>query len=569
MLVYRSAIIAALGGLLFGFDVAVISGAVEPLREVFSLCNWWLGLTVASALIGTILGAALAQIPANRFGRKPTLMAVAILFLVSAIGCAVPWNLDNAALSNVDWILFMFFRLLGGVAVGVASVVCPLYTAEISPARSRGFLVAFVQFNIVFGILLAFFTNYLIGNFMADSITNLHGADGMEWRWMLGIIAIPSILFFLLVFTISESPRWLIVKGQSEKARAVIQKLGTDEGRSVDEELDAVRTVIEEEAKHGKVALFTRRLWFPITLVICIAAFNQLSGINAVLYYAPSVFSMAGAGPGLSLFLPVIIGLTNLIFTMLAMAVIDSFGRKKLMLIGSIGYITSLAVVAITFMVYASDFRVSTANFDVQAAQQRVEHRQQVYTERPTEFNREGLQDALVDYAMTTYAAIETQARAAGENIAERTDAELSAQREAFAALGIDALREEIVAKAADIDLTPTIPMTGLMIILIGLMAFIASHAFGQGAVIWVFLSEIFPQEVRAQGAALGSFTHWVFAAIVTQLFPVMLGLIGPANIFFMFAGFMVFQLLWVLCLMPETKQVPLEEMKKRLGIKD
>ena len=552
MLVYRSALTAALGGLLFGFDTAVISGTVKSLREVFTLNDWWLGFTVASALIGTILGAATAQIPANYFGRKSALIALAVLYLVSSIGCACPWNWTAGTLETHDWLLFLTSRFLGGVAVGASSVVSPLYTAEISPAKTRGFLVAITQFNLVFGILLAFFTNYLIGNYMAHYVPS---AAGMEWRWMLGIMAVPSALFFIFAFTVPESPRWLIGKGQIEKAKLILPKLGTNEGRSVDEEADVIRLAIEEETRYGKVTFFTRRLWFPITLAICIAAFNQLSGINAVLYYAPSVFSMAGASKELSMFLPVVIGFTNLVFTMVAMAVIDSFGRKKLMIAGSLGYIISLGVVAAAFTMYAFEFNVSTANFAVQEAREKVQQCQEAYDKEQNEFNRDGLKNALLDCRKTIDAACLAQ------------HMEITAEQE-IDPDDIAALNAYIEDKTTSIDLKPTVPTSGILIVLIGLMAFIASHAFGQGACIWVFLSEIFPQEVRAQGTALGCFTHWVFAAVVTQLFPPLLGLLGPSNIFFMFSGFMVVQLIWALTLMPETKQVPLEEMQKRLGIK-
>ncbi|MDR0327791.1 MAG: MFS transporter, partial [Planctomycetaceae bacterium] len=256
MLVYRSALIAALGGLLFGFDTAVISGTVSSLKKEFFLNDWWLGLTVAAALIGTILGAATAQFPSNRFGRKPTLIVMAILYFVSAILCACPWNLGT--LGTHDWMLFLFARFIGGIAVGASSVVSPLYTTEISPAKSRGFLVACTQFNIVFGILLAFFSNYLIARYLANSFP---ATAGMEWRWMLGVQAIPSALFFILLFIVPESPRWLIAKGKTEKALPILRKLGTDEGRTVEEEVNVIRTAIEEEARFGKVKFFTRRLW--------------------------------------------------------------------------------------------------------------------------------------------------------------------------------------------------------------------------------------------------------------------------------------------------------------------
>ena len=556
MLVYRSAIVAALGGFLFGFDTAVISGTVQSLRDVFFLNDAWLGFTVASALIGTILGAATAQIPSNRFGRKPTLIILAILYFVSAVGSACPWNFG--VMTAWDWYGFLFARFIGGIAVGGASVVSPLYTAEISPAKKRGVLVAIVQFNIVFGILAAFFSNYIIA-----------GLDlgDLGWRWMFAAEAFPAALFFILLFAVPESPRWLIGKGQSEKAKSILQILGTDEGHSVDEEAEVIRLAIEEEKKYGKAVFFTSRLWFPITLAVCIAAFNQLSGINAVLYYAPSVFSMAGASKELAMFLPVVIGVTNLVFTMAAMAVIDSFGRKKLMIAGSLGYIISLAVVAGAFVMYATEFKVSTANFAVQEAQENVEQLQDAYDKVQNEFNERELKNALMNCMKTLEAAYDTRHKAiTGHDIHQDIGLITAHDRNED---DIETLKSYIDSMTSrdDFDLTPTVPMAGILIVLMGLMAFIASHAFGQGAVIWVFLSEIFPQEVRAQGTALGCFTHWFFAALVTQMFPVLLGLLGPSNLFFMFSGFMVLQLIWVLTLMPETKQVPLEEMQKKLGI--
>jgi len=556
MLVYRSAIIAALGGFLFGFDTAVISGTVKSLREVFFLNDWWLGFTVASALIGTIIGAATAQIPSNRYGRKPTLIILAVLYLVSAVASACPWNFGT--MTAWDWWGFLFARFIGGIAVGGASVVSPLYTAEISPARRRGVLVAIVQFNIVFGILAAFFSNYIIAG--------LNLGD-LGWRWMFAAEAFPAALFFLLLLTVPESPRWLIGKEQTEKAKSILGKLGTDGDRTVDEEAEVIRIAIEEEKKYGKAVFFTPRLWFPITLAICIAAFNQLSGINAVLYYAPTVFSMAGAGEELAMFLPVVIGLTNLIFTMAAMAVIDSFGRKKLMIAGSIGYILSLGVVAAAFMMYAAEFKVSTANFAVKEAQEKVEQLQRAYDAVPNDFNEGELKNALVDCIEALEAAYDARHKAiTGRDINQDIGLITAHDRSGD---DIETLKSHVegMTSREDFDLTPTVPMAGILIVLVGLMAFIASHAFGQGAVIWVFLSEIFPQEVRAQGTALGCFTHWFFAALVTQLFPPLLGLLGPSNIFFLFSGCMVLQLIWVLTLMPETKQVPLEEMQKRLGI--
>ena len=538
ILVYRSAIIAALGGLLFGFDTAVISGTISSLKAEFSLNDWWLGFTVASALVGTVLGAATAQIPSNRFGRKPALVIIAALYFFSAFGSTCFWNVG--AQTAMDWGLFVFFRFIGGIAVGASSVVSPLYTAEISPAKQRGFLVAFTQFNIVFGILLAFFTNYLIATASGSFLGTYIGA-GMEWRWMFGIEAVPAALFFALLFTVPESPRWQIGKGQIDKAKRTLRKLGTDEERTVEEDVRVIQIAIEEETRNAREAFFTPRLWFPITLAICMAAFNQLSGINAVLYYAPTIFSMAGASTEMAFFFPVVIGLTNLIFTMVAMAIIDSFGRKKLMIVGSIGYITSLVVVGLAFMIYAPQFSVSIANFAAQEAQQKVEQAQRALIAAPEDtkvFWQGELDKAQGDYALVAEAAIVAQNK-----------------------VGIQQAQKVEDLSAA------TVPLAGILTILVGLMVFIASHAVGQGACIWVFIGEIFPNKVRAQGQALGCSVHWILCATISFLFPPLLAILGPTSIFFVFSGFMVLQLIWVIGIMPETKQVPLEEMQKKLKI--
>ncbi len=498
-LVIRSSIVASLGGLLFGFDTAVISGTTEALRSVFNLNDWTLGLTVSSALFGTILGAATIQYPTNRYGRKPTLIMIAALYLISALGSAFPW----------DWGSFLFFRFIGGIGVGGASVVSPLYTAEIAPPKRRGFLVALTQFNIVLGILLAYINNFII------AACNLGDA---EWRWMFGVEAIPAFLFLAALLVNPESPRWLVTKNRIEEARKLFVKLvGSEE--AADEELKVVQQAIDDERSVGKERLFCWRYRKLIMLAICIAAFNQLSGINAILYYAPKVFLLAGASDDMAMFFPTIIGLTNFIVTMLAIVVIDWFGRKTLMLVGSIGYILSLGLVGTLFTIFSDEFNAQIERLDREAAAVEV-----VDEETP---------------AVTAAEAV----------VEEETSAEV-----------VDASGEVNPVVSA-------IPKIGVFGVLVGLMVFIASHGFGQGACIWVFLSEIFPNSVRAQGQALGCFTHWILNACVSGLFPPLLGLIGPSAIFFMFAGFMVLQLLWTIFIMPETKQVPLEEMQKRLGI--
>ncbi len=441
-----SALVAALGGLLFGFDTVVISGTTDALRSVFTLSDLGLGFTVAIALIGTIFGSILAGRPADVWGRKKALIALAILYLVTALGTALAW----------DWVSFLIFRFLGGVAVGGASVVSPLYIAEISPARYRGRLVAIQQFNIVLGILLAFLSNYFIAQ--------MHLGE-TEWRWMLGVLAAPSALFFLLMLPTLESPRWLVGRGRDDEARAVLMRLGVD-GGSVEQEVADIRASIDPEHHKQGESLFRLAYRRPVLLAVAIAAFNQLSGINAVLYYAPQIFKMAGADVDSALLQAVAVGGTNLVFTMLAMLVIDHFGRRRLMVIGSVGYLISLGMTAWAFLTYSERFT-----------------------------------------------------------------------------------------------------MIGNAVVLAGLMLFIASHAFSQGAVIWVFISEIFPNRVRAAGQALGSATHWIMAAVISWTFPIIVGKIGAGSVFVFYAAMMFLQLLWALFVMPETKGVPLEEIQRELGI--
>ncbi len=441
-----SAVVAAFGGLLFGFDTAVISGTTDDLESVFQLDKFTLGFTVASALIGTIVGSVIAGWPADTLGRKRSLLVLAILYFVSSLGSGLAWS----------WTSFLGFRLLGGLAVGGASVVSPLYIAEISPARFRGRLVAIMQFNVVFGIMAAFLSNYLIARMELGPV---------EWRWMLGIQAIPSALFFFLLFPTAESPRWLVAKGRTDEARAVLAKLGVDAAGGIDQEIAEIQESLSHAHQETGDSLFQRKYRKPILLAMAIAMFNQLSGINALMYYAPTIFKMAGAGEDSALLQAVAIGGTNLLFTLLAMTIIDQFGRRKLIVVGSIGYVISLATTAWAFYTYGTQFTSA-----------------------------------------------------------------------------------------------------GSVVVLASLLLFIASHAFGQGAVIWVFISEIFPNRVRARGQALGSTTHWVMAALISWTFPMIAARSG-GHAFAFYAAMMLLQLLWALFVMPETKGVPLEEMEKTLGI--
>ncbi|MGC8640769.1 MAG: sugar porter family MFS transporter, partial [Isosphaeraceae bacterium] len=394
-----STMAASLGGLLFGFDTAVISGTTDALTAVFGLNSFWLGFTVASALVGTIVGSVLVSRPADVWGRRQTLALLAVFYFVSAVGCGLAW----------DWYSLLAFRFLGGVAVGGASVVAPMYIAEISPARLRGRLVAVQQFNIVLGMLLAFLSNYAIAR--VDS-------GPSAWRWMFSVQAIPSAAFFVLMFLTPDTPRWLVARSRLDEARSVLNTLGTDTD-GVEKEIQEILGSLDPSHHTMQEPFLTRKYKVPIMLAVAIAMFNQLSGINAVLYYAKHVFEMAGAGSDAALLQAVAVGGTNMIFTMLAMTVIDHFGRRKLMIAGSIGYIVSLTTTAWAFYTYGTHF--------------------------------------------TT---------------------------------------------------------VGSIIVLCSLLAFIGSHAFSQGAVIWVFISEIFPNRVRARGQALGSLTHWTMATLIALTFP-------------------------------------------------
>ncbi len=304
-----SAVVAALGGFLFGFDTAVISGTTHWLEDFFQLSKATLGFTVASAIIGTVAGSLMAGKPADIFGRRNVLFVLALLYLLSALGSAMASN----------WTMFLIYRFLGGIAVGGSSVVAPMYIAEITPARLRGRMVATVQVNVVSGMLIAYLSNYFIASLELGQV---------EWRWMFGVEAIPAFLFFVLLFFIPLSPRWLITKGKEDQAALVLEKCGTDNG-NVGEEIVEIRRSLDMQTDHSKERFFSRKFRKPIMLAMAIAIFNQLSGINAVLYYAPHIFRMAGAGSNSALLQSVAIGGTFVVFTVLALTIIDRFGRKK------------------------------------------------------------------------------------------------------------------------------------------------------------------------------------------------------------------------------------------------
>jgi sugar porter (SP) family MFS transporter len=427
-------ITAAMAGFLFGFDIVVISGADKKLQALWQSSDAFHGSVVmAMALWGTVFGALFGGIPTNKFGRKKTLIWIGVFYFVSAIG---------SSLVN-DPYLFAFFRFIGGIGVGASTIAAPAYVSEISPANDRGRLVALYQFNIVLGILIAFLSNYLLRDIGENA-----------WRWMIGIEAVPALIYTVLIFTVPNSPRWLISKNRDAKAREVLELINPDE--NPEKLLLEIKTENDSHAEGENI--FMKKYRFPLILAFLIAFFNQFSGINAFLYYAPRIFEEAGLGESTALLSSVGIGVTNLVFTLLGVFLIDRLGRKTLMYIGSIGYIISLSLVSLAFF------------FD-----------------------------------------------------------------------------------------------WGGMAVPIFLFLFIASHAIGQGAVIWIFISEIFPSHLRAKGQSFGSSTHWVLAAIIPSLVPVFFSTIGAGVVFMVFAIMMVFQLLFVIFMMPETKGQSLESLSKKL----
>ena len=429
---YWSAAVS-IGGFLFGFDTAVISGADQPLQQLWKSSDIFHGaLIMSSALWGTVVGALSGNIPTERLGRKKTLIIVGTLYFVSAIGSAL----------SINPYFFFIMRFIGGIGVGISSIVVPAYIAEISPAKYRGRLVALYQFQIVFGILVAFLSNFLLSEFV-----------GLGWRWMLGIEVIPAFIFLLLVTNVPESPRWLLLrKNEIEKCRDI---LSISHPNDVDRILDEIQESREEYTQEN---LFSRPYFFPILLAFLLALFNQMSGINFVIYFAPRVFSLAGLDSSAALLSSAGIGLVNLISTLLGILLIDRVGRKKLMLIGSIGYIISLSAVSWAFF-----------------------------------SNADG------------------------------------------------------------------------MIVVFFIFLFIASHAIGQGAVIWVYIAEIFPNNVRAKGQSMGCGTHWVAAAVITLLMPYFLSRFEAYGIFGFFGAIMILQLLFVIFVMPETKGKSLESVSQEL----
>ena len=434
------AITSALAGFLFGFDTVVISGAEKTIQHIWGLTPAMHGLAMGSALYGTVLGTLFGGWPTDKFGRKPTLIFIGFLYIFAAVGSAFANGVE----------LFIAARFIGGLGIGISTIVAPLYISEIAPAAFRGRLTGMFQFNIVFGIIIAYASNAAIS---AMGIAN-------DWRWMLGIAAIPSLIYAVMCFGLPESPRWLIGKKGDLAAGLNVLKLIEPEMTASDQKAyaDEIQSAAQAETKVAS-HFWSWRLRVPICLAILIAFFNQLSGINAVLYFAPRIFEMTGLGAKAALLQSIGIGVANLLFTFVGLSLIDRLGRRTLLYIGSFGYILSLGMTAWAFF---------THHYGI-------------------------------------------------------------------------------------------VPVC--------IFAFIASHAVGQGAVIWVFISEIFPNRHRAQGQTLGCFTHWIFAALLTTFFPMMVTAFAPGIVFSFFCGMMVLQLIWVNLFVPETKGVSLEEMQHKLGI--
>jgi SP family arabinose:H+ symporter-like MFS transporter len=429
---------SALAGFLFGFDTVVISGAEKTIQSLWALSPRLHGIAMGSALYGTVVGSLIGGWPADKFGRKATLLWIGVLYFLGAVGSGLAPNVTA----------FIAARVIGGLGIGISTVVAPMYISEIAPPKHRGRLAGMFQFNIVFGILIAYVSNALLA-----------GVGENAWRWMLGVAAFPSLLYALFCIGLPESPRWLLSrKGDRAAALTVLQRAQPEVSEAeIAAEADEIAAASSEKVSSGR--FWTRRLQKPILLAILIALFNQMSGINAILYFAPRIFELTGLGARAALLQSVGIGLTNLVFTFVGLWLIDRLGRRTLLYIGSFGYIASLGLVAWAFF---------TQHFSI---------------------------------------------------------------------------------------------VPGCI------FAFIAAHAVGQGAVIWVFISEIFPNRQRAEGQTLGSFTHWIFAALLTTFFPTMVAAFPPGYVFAFFTGMMALQLLWVKTMVPETKGVPLEQIQRQLGI--
>ncbi len=514
------AITSALAGFLFGFDTVVISGAEQRIQSLWNLSPGLHGMAMAAALYGTVLGSLLGGWPTDRLGRKATLTFVGVLYILSAVGCGFAWNVTSFALA----------RFIGGLGIGISTVAAPLYISEISPPAYRGRLAGMFQFNIVFGILVAFASNAALAKIGENA-----------WRWMLGVAAFPSLVYTLMSFGLPESPRWLI--GRKGDRAAGLKVLGLIEPDATPAQLETHADEILAASSERVVSshFWTWKMRRPILLAFLVAFFNQLSGINAILYFAPRIFGLTGSENALAQ--SVGIGITNLVFTFVGLWLIDRLGRRTLLFIGSFGYILSLGLCAVAFFTWAPQFKAASAAVDVKSA---------VASLRVANPARVAALTQELETKKNTLVAA-TAIPASG---AQPVDFPSAASLESVKTAASTTLQQSSEAAGS-----------GGLMVLVCIFAFIAAHAVGQGAVIWVFISEIFPNRHRAEGQALGSATHWVFAALLTTFFPLMMAALAPGYVFSIFCGMMVLQLLWVKTMMPETKGVPLEQMQKRLGI--
>ena len=509
-------LVSALAGFLFGFDTVVISGAEKTVQALWNLNGVMHGTAMGIALWGMVLGSLIGGWPTERWGRKKTLIWIGLLFLIGSVGSAFAPEVYT----------FMAARFLGGIAVGISTIAAPLYISEISPPHRRGRLAGMFQFNIVFGILMAYLSNYL-----------LDGVGENAWRWMLGIMAVPSVIYTVACFAIPESPRWLIARGRREEGRAVLQSISPE---APPEKINALADEIAASS-HSAVAstagFWSRGLRVPILLAFLIAAFNQLSGINVILYFAPRLLGLAGIEN--PLLASVCIGLTNLVFTFVGLYLIDRLGRKTLLTIGSFGYIASLGICAWAFLSF-SGFKTVSTSIDLADAAERVVK--------------------IESGALKLLPEDVTSARDAYTKAKASFAAEQALPAEAPVAAVLEVAKQAKSAASAALGFRSTI-------VLLCIMLFIAAHAIGQGAVIWVFISEIFPGKFRAPGQSLGSGTHWVFAALLTQLFPIAISKWDAGWHFAFFCAMMVLQLLWVKLMVPETKGRSLEEIQRDLRL--
>lgn len=496
------AVTCALAGFIFGFDLIVISGAEQKIQSLWGLSGFQHGLAMSAALWGTVLGSIFGAGPTDKFGRKKVLLWIGILYFVSAIGSAFAPNVS----------LFAIARFIGGIGIGVSTVAAPLFISEISPADRRGRLTGMFQFNIVLGLLIATISNAAILQIMGDN-------SEVAWRWMLGIEAIPALIYSAMCFTLPESPRWLIDNGHRAEGKKILGQINPAFSES---ELESKVIEIEQAAdlESGNPRVFWKPLKLALVLAFLVAFFNQLSGINAILGFAPRILGMTGFAPGESLFNATLITLVNLIFTLVGLRLIDKLGRRTLLYIGSLGYILSLSICAWAFHSYQKPFSDAAEAIALKQAAPEIA---QDISKLPEQYKSQITPDNLSEDKVNDVAAA-----------------------------SLKTAKEETGA--------------GSTLVLICILAFIAAHAVGQGAVIWVLISEIFPAVARGFGQSLGSATHWVFAAILTFAFPLAMEAFSATQIFGFFAFMMVLQLIWVKLMVPETKGISLEDMQESLG---